>query len=94
MRIEVDDQYKAPIIAKLLHALPHYNITLHKTNSTFRPTDEVYLEVKLKSQFLRVPYSIKSHYFITEFRFIGLSSCGFVNSITVWFVIIFIDSLL
>lgn len=42
---EVDDQYKAPIIAKLLHALPHYNITFHRTNSTFRPTDEIYLEV-------------------------------------------------
>lgn len=42
---DVDDQYKAPIIAKLLHALPHYNITFHRTNSTFRPTDEIYLEV-------------------------------------------------
>lgn len=41
----VDDQYKVPLIAKLLHSLPHYNITFHRTNNTFRPTDEVYLEV-------------------------------------------------
>lgn len=40
-----DDQYKVPLIAKILHSLPHYNITFHKTNDTFRPTDEVYLEV-------------------------------------------------
>lgn len=40
-----DDQYKVPLIAKLLHSLPHYNITFHRTNNTFRPTDEVYLEV-------------------------------------------------
>ncbi|XP_055296973.1 protein tweety isoform X2 [Sitodiplosis mosellana] len=40
----VDDQYKVPLIAKLLHQLPHYNITFHRTNNTFRPTDEVYLE--------------------------------------------------
>lgn len=40
-----DDQYKVPLIAKLLHSLPHYNITFHRTNNTFRPSDEVYLEV-------------------------------------------------
>lgn len=40
-----EDVYKAPIIAKLLHSLPHYNITFHRTNNTFRPTDEIYLEV-------------------------------------------------
>lgn len=41
----IDEQYKVPLIAKLLHSLPHYNITFHRTNNTFRPTDEVYLEV-------------------------------------------------
>ncbi|XP_064555662.1 protein tweety [Drosophila montana] len=41
---EFTDQYKVPVIAKLLHALPHYNITFHKINSTFRPNDEIYLE--------------------------------------------------
>ncbi|XP_058988079.1 protein tweety [Musca domestica] len=41
---EYTDQYKVPVIAKLLHALPHYNITFHKINSTFRPNDEIYLE--------------------------------------------------
>lgn len=42
-----EDEYKAPIIAKLLHSLPHYNITFHRTNNTFRPTDEIYLEVNI-----------------------------------------------
>lgn len=42
---DFDEQYKVPLIAKILHSLPHYNITFHKTNDTFRPTDEVYLEV-------------------------------------------------
>lgn len=41
----VEFQYQAPIIAKLLHALPHYNLTFHRTNSTFRPRNAVYLEV-------------------------------------------------
>ncbi|XP_037921875.1 protein tweety [Hermetia illucens] len=38
------DTYKVPVIAKLLHALPHYNITFHRINNTFRPNDEVYRE--------------------------------------------------
>lgn len=44
-KVGLEDEYKAPIIAKLLHSLPHYNITFHRTNNTFRPTDEIYLEV-------------------------------------------------
>ncbi|XP_058127478.1 protein tweety-like [Anopheles ziemanni] len=39
-----DDQYRVPLIAKLLHALPHYNITFHRINNTFRPSNDVYLE--------------------------------------------------
>ncbi|CAO1412065.1 unnamed protein product [Diamesa hyperborea] len=39
-----EDHYKVPLIAKLLHTLPHYNITFHRTNNTFKPTDEIYLE--------------------------------------------------
>jgi hypothetical protein len=42
---ENEDQYKIPLLAKLLHSLPHYNITFHRTNNTFRPKNEVYLEV-------------------------------------------------
>lgn len=41
----LEDQYKVPILAKILHSLPHLNITFHRTNNTFRPTDEIYLEV-------------------------------------------------
>lgn len=41
----IEYKYQASIIAKLLHALPHYNLTLHRTNSTFRPRNAVYLEV-------------------------------------------------
>lgn len=50
----IDDQYKVPLIAKLLHSLPHYNITFHRTNNTFRPTDEGYLEVSV----LFIPFSV------------------------------------
>lgn len=42
----LEDQYKVPILAKILHSLPHLNITFHRTNNTFRPTDEIYLEVR------------------------------------------------
>lgn len=48
MRQHTDDveyQYQAPILAKLLHTLPHYNITFHLVNNTFRPKNEVYVEV-------------------------------------------------
>lgn len=41
----LEDQYRVPLLAKILHALPHLNITFHRTNNTFRPTDEIYLEV-------------------------------------------------
>lgn len=43
----IEDQYEVPFLAKILHSLPHLNITLHRTNNTFRPTDEIYLEVRL-----------------------------------------------
>lgn len=43
---EYSDQYKVPVIAKLLHSLPHYNITFHRINNTFRPHDDIYLEVR------------------------------------------------
>lgn len=41
----LEDQYHVPFLAKILHSLPHLNISLHRTNNTFRPTDEIYLEV-------------------------------------------------
>jgi Tweety len=41
----LEDQYRVPLMAKILHSLPHLNITFHRTNNTFRPTDEIYLEV-------------------------------------------------
>jgi protein tweety len=42
-----EGNYKVPILAKILHSLPHLNITFHRTNNTFRPTDEIYLEVSI-----------------------------------------------
>uniref|UniRef100_A0A1B0C9Q4 Protein tweety homolog n=2 Tax=Lutzomyia longipalpis TaxID=7200 RepID=A0A1B0C9Q4_LUTLO len=43
--VDTTHHYEAPLIAKLLHKLPHYNITFHRiANTTFRPTDAVYLE--------------------------------------------------
>lgn len=37
--------YDPPVLSKLLHTIPRYNLTLHRTNNTFRIRDEVYLEV-------------------------------------------------
>lgn len=60
----VEFQYKAPLIAKLLHSLPHYNITFHRTNDTFRPTDEVYLEVNAFQPLIsRTDFSLKTFRF-------------------------------
>lgn len=42
----IEEFYRVPILAKILHSLPHLNITFHRTNNTFRPTDEIYLEVR------------------------------------------------
>lgn len=39
--------YQAPILSQLLHTIPRYNLTLHRTNNTFRIRDEVYLEVSV-----------------------------------------------
>lgn len=38
--------YQAPILSQLLHSIPRYNLTLHRTNNTFRIRDDVYLEVR------------------------------------------------
>ncbi|XP_026472309.1 protein tweety-like [Ctenocephalides felis] len=40
----LDDQFEPPRLARLLHRLPHLNITLHRVNDTFDPTSDVYLE--------------------------------------------------
>lgn len=41
-----EHQYQAPLLSQLLHTIPRYNLTLHRTNNTFRIRDEVYLEVR------------------------------------------------
>lgn len=41
-----DDAYSIPTLARLLHSLPHLNVTLHRVNSTFDPQSPVYLEVR------------------------------------------------
>lgn len=54
----LEDQYQVPFLAKVLHSLPHLNITLHRTNNTFRPTDEIYLEVSCgTNKFYKLEYS-------------------------------------
>lgn len=44
---DAENQYQPSLLAKLLHTLPHYNITFHLINSTFRPKNELYVEVRL-----------------------------------------------
>ncbi|XP_034830318.1 protein tweety [Maniola hyperantus] len=38
------DEYTPPRLARLLHALPHINVTLHRVNDTFAPNSPIYLE--------------------------------------------------
>ncbi|KAH9632066.1 hypothetical protein HF086_015270 [Spodoptera exigua] len=40
----VSDEYSPPRLSRLLHALPHINVTLHRVNDTFAPNSPVYLE--------------------------------------------------
>nr|CAD7194669.1 unnamed protein product [Timema douglasi] len=54
-----------PLLARVFHAFPHLNISLHLVNSTFDPRSTVYLEASLP---------------ITTPQHIGLSSAwAFVN---------------
>lgn len=41
----VSEEFTPPRLARLLHALPHVNVTLHRVNDTFAPHSPVYLEV-------------------------------------------------
>ncbi|GBP84986.1 Protein tweety [Eumeta japonica] len=38
------DEYTPPRLSRLLHSLPHLNVTLHRVNDTFAPRSPVYLE--------------------------------------------------
>lgn len=94
MRSTVDEQYKIPVIAKLLHTLPHYNITFHRTNSTFRPTDEVYLEVNwIESKKNKVSRP-KTKCKLSEFRNIRLGTRSFAHCIFVRITFIFTNTML
>jgi hypothetical protein len=66
----IEDQYEVPFLAKILHSLPHLNITLHRTNNTFRPTDEIYLEVRL--HFFLSPMSWFVYKGFFQFQSLGL----------------------
>lgn len=75
----LEDQYKVPILAKILHSLPHLNITFHRTNNTFRPTDEIYLEVRHVENRLTLEWNLNFPYrrvweFWDQFRQLPLSS--------------------
>ncbi|XP_017772256.1 PREDICTED: protein tweety isoform X2 [Nicrophorus vespilloides] len=39
-----DDVYSIPTLARLLHALPHLNVTFHRVNSSFDPNSPIYYE--------------------------------------------------
>lgn len=48
-----------PLIAKLLHVyIPHINISLHKVNSTFDPTSNVYIEVSYLKIFKKIIFYV------------------------------------
>lgn len=75
-----EDHYKVPLIAKLLHTLPHYNITFHRTNNTFKPTDEIYLEVKkLAAQIIFFCRNILLLLIIKPVSFVWKIVCNFFS---------------
>lgn len=39
-------QMEKSMIVKLLHSVPHINVSLHMVNSTFNPNSDVYIEVR------------------------------------------------
>ncbi|XP_044252959.1 protein tweety isoform X1 [Tribolium madens] len=39
-----EDAYSIPFLARLLHSLPHLNVTFHQVNNSFDPHSPVYLE--------------------------------------------------
>ncbi|RZC38144.1 tweety, partial [Asbolus verrucosus] len=39
-----EDAYSIPFLARLLHSLPHLNVTFHQVNNSFDPESPVYLE--------------------------------------------------
>lgn len=38
-------------LVRLLHSVPHVNITLHRVNSTFNPNSDIYIEVSIFCNF-------------------------------------------
>lgn len=74
----LEDQYKVPLLAKILHSLPHLNITFHRTNNTFRPTDEIYLEVSAAT---RQSESPKIDWTKLKFSISSRQSLGILGSI-------------
>ncbi|VVC86575.1 unnamed protein product [Leptidea sinapis] len=41
------DEYVPPRLSRVLHSLPHINVTLHRVNDTFAPGSPIYLEITL-----------------------------------------------
>lgn len=44
MGVSPEDAYSYPFLARLLHSLPHLNVTFHQVNNSFEPHNPVYLE--------------------------------------------------
>ncbi|XP_047504783.1 protein tweety isoform X1 [Pieris napi] len=42
--VGVSEEYVPPRLSRLLHSLPHINVTLHRVNDTFAPNSPIYLE--------------------------------------------------
>lgn len=42
------DTIKVSVMAKVLHDLPHFNISFQEIDNTFRPNNVKYLEVRAK----------------------------------------------
>lgn len=59
------------ILVRLVHSVPHINITLHRVNNTFDPKSVIYIEVSFYYQlYLHKFFSI---YFVFLFFFCSFS---------------------
>lgn len=73
------------ILVRLVHSVPHINITLHRVNNTFDPKSVIYIEVSVISLSLRFFPFFACVFFILSFY-------SFVQFLLLWFALCAIAS--
>lgn len=87
----VSEEFSPPRLARLLHALPHVNVTLHRVNDTFAPHSPVYLEVRslhARLKLLNFTNDVAKLAFHWPLLFPRLQSLGIIGSIPgAWLIV-------